>query len=681
MKRAVFRPVKFWKSAVMTMPDNSFHELLRNVFGKIKTPFNKQQLINDLEQFLLRDDIQKTIAGYIDRNDAKIIAAVALLGEPAPGELDRFFSGELSYAQLQDIIVNLEERFVLYRSDGGHLALNPVLEQALLPFASDISPLFPVVPAGVLSAETVMTISTVLNDRILAGVYSFVSQNESFFRAEGILRKRILELGKECFPGIDLRQILGSMQLLGLLYTDNDKLVPDIRRFNDFGSLSARERMEYCAAGIMIASGGTANGTLPLMVRGKIRETAFFIHRLLDSLDAEQLYPEKTLSRLIEIAKDGLDEINIDTAFFESLEKTGLLEPVSNELRRPGPAAEQKKAGPFIAIDSGFSVLVYPEIAYNDAIALASVLNIREAGPVVRFELNRDSAVRAFDRNIYAEEIIELLRRLSDGRVDDSLVWTLKDWEKRYKEVSLRKGVILSLSEDRRYLTETRALAGIIKETLAPGLYLLPENAMDKAANLLHSAGIDIVARKTDSDTGHEAAYNYFPPPSSRGFSEKKQCAAAVQKAEISEEAASTQIAAFHAILEKIPLGKAEQVELAARIDRRLILCETQLKDAHIRYEKLEARHLDYAGKHNIARQAIAQQSPVEVYWPGEGKNGERIFGIPKALEKKEGELIMVIVPADASSDTPADASGEVLRIPLGKISLLRRIKRSIFEN
>jgi hypothetical protein len=92
MNDSIFRSVEFWKSALLTMPDNSFFELLRSVFGKIKTPFNKQQLLKDLEIFLLREDIQKTIAAYIDENDSKIIAAVSLFGEAVPGDLeDSFF--------------------------------------------------------------------------------------------------------------------------------------------------------------------------------------------------------------------------------------------------------------------------------------------------------------------------------------------------------------------------------------------------------------------------------------------------------------------------------------------------------------------------------------------------------------------------------------------------------------
>jgi hypothetical protein len=123
----------------------------------------------------------------------------------------------------------------------------------------------------------------------------------------------------------------------------------------------------------------------------------------------------------------------------------------------------------------------------------------------------------------------------------------------------------------------------------------------------------------------------------------------------------------FHAILEEMPLDKAAKAELSARIDRRLILSEAQLKDSNVRYEKLEARSLDYTGKQNIAKQAIAQKSPLEVKWQG----GKQTFGIPKALEKEEGELVLIITP---------DNGQDALRIPLAKIGLIRRIKKSIFE-
>ena len=695
MNKDIFRPVEFWKSAVMTMPDSSFFELLRCVFGKIKTPFNKQHLLKDLEIFLLREDIQKTIAAYINENDTKVIAAVALFGEPVTGELENFFSGELSFAQLHDIIVNLEERFILYRfkeENKSRLALNPLLEQVLTPVVADISVLFPAADGTASETETAAS-TVILNDRILAGILSFVSQWQPFYRAEGVIRKQVIEAAKNTFPGIDFELVIGSLQVLGLLYVDGDKLVPDKKRFCDFGSasrsgLSARERMEYCAAALLIYN-EIKNTTeiLPPLYKSRILKITNFIHSFLDSLNAELLYTEKTLKKLAEILKAKTDADVANETLLNTLEKTGLVVTVSPQQKRLGDIvqnADEKHVPSIddsssvdsssITVDSGLSVLVYPEINYNNAIKLADFLNIKEAGAVVRFELDKNSAVRAFDSGIDADEIIELLRRLSGCKIDDSFLWNLKDWEKRHGEVSLKKGVVLTLAEDHRYLAATMPLARLINETPAPGVYLLGEDTMERASAVLKNAGIDIIAHRSSKKEDNEFSFNYFPSPSSRA-PEKIPFAAASSAAKTSGNSKDASRAAalteeFHTVLNKMPMGKAEHDELSARIKRRLVLCEAQLKDANLRYEKLEAKHMDYAGKQNIARQAIAQQLPVEIVWLSAGTE-KNIFGIPKALEKENGDLVLIIACADKE---------DVMRIPLAKVSLLRRIKKSIFE-
>jgi hypothetical protein len=681
MSKEIFRSIDFWKSAVMKMQDNSFFELLRSVFGKIKTPFKKQQLINDLETFLLREDIQKTIASYIDEDDIKIIAAVAVFAEPAPGELESFFSGELSFAQLQDIIVNLEERFILYRftEDGiSRLALNPVLKQILLPFTGQTASLFEAAlfttageepdnsPAGGTAGLTV------LDDRILAGLLSFVLHGGQFFKAAGVIRKRIIDEGKTRFPGIDIALILGGMQVLGLFYSVGDGLTPDMGRFEEFGELSARERMEYCAAAMLVY--GEINPVneeiLPPLFKDKVRERVNLIRCFLDSLDEETKYPQKSLIKLAEILKVKTGVAVKSAALLDVLEKTGLYMPPA---AKKSPAETNK---PVIAIDSGFSVLVYPEIEYTDAVKLASILDIKDAHAVVRFELDKDSAVSAFDRNIRADEIIALLNRLSGGRVDNALAWNLKDWEKRYGDVSLKKGVVLTLSPERLYLTETMPLADMICETLAPGVFLLPENAAEQAAAALNNAGIDIIALTTcvaNGQAGRQktASQKHFPPPCAAEYSFKIPAGERTTVTRASPERAGELTENFRSILEKTQLDEAARTELSARIDRRLVLCEAQIKEAYIRYEKLEARHMDYTGKQNVAKQALAQQSPVEIETAG-----KKIFGVPKALEKEDGKLVMVIIP-DNGQDPASPA--EPIRVPLAKMSLLRRIKKSIF--
>lgn len=688
MTDRIFRPVEFWKSAVITMPENSFFELMRSVFGKIKTPFNKQQLINDLEVFLLREDIQKTIASYIDKNDTKIIAAVAAFDEPSPEELETFFEEELNCAQLQDIIVNLEERFILYRFNGekpqpkesvSRLALNPVLEQVLLPFTEDIPALFTETPVKAGSIRPSPAPKAVINDRILAALFSFVSQNKPFYKTEGVIRKKITEAAKICFPGIDLPFLTGSLQILGLFYVDKDNLAADINYFRDFSALSARERSEYCAAALFVYSESDSQAEIlhPLF-RNRIKEISDFIHHFLNSLEADFLYPKQFIKRLIEILKRKTGITISSDKILEVLEKTGLLTVESRQYKQLGTIAENaqeiNKESPFIAIDSGSSILVYPEIDFTGALELAAVTNIQEAGEVVRFKIDKDSVVRAFDNNISADKIIGLLKRLSYNRVDDALIWNLKDWEKRYNEVSLRKGIVLTLSQERQYLVKTMPLTDLISETLAPGVYFLPENAADQAAAALQAAGIDIIARRREKPAASIPPKKHFQPSSSRSVSEKILPVSGKDFAKpLKHEAVNSAIAlteTFRDILKKLPIDEPERAELSARIDRRLILCETQLREADIRYEKLEARHMDYTGKQNIAKQAITQQSPVEIVWGGTGKE-KSLLGIPSALEKEDGEFVLVINPA---------GKDELIRIPLAKISLLRRIKKSIFE-
>ena len=692
------------------MPDNSFYELLRSVFGKIKTPFNKQQLLNDLEAFLLREDIQKTIASYIDETDAKIISAAALFGEPSPGQLVDFFSDEFSSAQLHDIIVNLEERFILYRfpeekAGISRLALNPVLKPVLQPFAADAGapqsiPLAPQSIPLALFPEAKEKVSAAppqkkcVNDLILAGLFSFACSCEAFFRPDGTVRKRIINEGKPVFPDIDIENITGALQVLGLFYADGVRLTADRKYIDDFALLSACGRSEYCAAALIVYNEQNLSlEILPPVYRSRIRELVNLIHSFLNMLKPESVYPGKTLKRMIELLKAQTDtEISYET-LFKALEETGLIVKAHNstaaaDLKKLGAIAhaalaaqnrntdpdgeasgENELKPPVIAIDSGSSIFVYPEINFSDAIKLASVLKICEASTVVRFKLDKDAAIRAFDGNISADEIINLLNKLSGGKTDDALIWNLRDWEKRHGEVSIKKGVILTLSQEHRYLTETNPLASLIAETPAPGLYLLDENAADEAVEALQKAGVDIIARRGLGEVSGKrsqkqnvmSANKYFPPPSSPPARQNNTSSIALKT---DRGGLCGKKYDFYSILEKMQLSGQERAELSARIERRLIICESQLRNSGIRFEKLEAKRMDYSGKQNIAKQAIAQHSPVEIVITEKGKE-KRIFGVPRALEKEADELILTV---------------DDMRIPLAKISLLRRIKKSIFE-
>jgi hypothetical protein len=338
-----------------------------------------------------------------------------------------------------------------------------------------------------------------------------------------------------------------------------------------------------------------------------------------------------------------------------------------------------------MVMDTPLSCLLYPELPFAGALSLARFCSPRDTGAVLRFELTRSSVARGFDRGISAAAMLEILTRLSGNRVDGNLGWTLQDWESRYAAVSLHQGLVLTLAEDRRYLAGTEPLAALIRLSLAPGVYLLSVSDSAPALEALKKAGVDMVARRewglspeeSPGDGSLEGLASPFPPlgrpeeplvepplPGTRPSPKIPPKGPLREGPEGLKER-------FHAALDRLSIPKQERDELAARIERRLVLRESQMEGAVIRYEKLEARGLDYVGKAAIAKQAIAAKSPVDVLWTRAGGGSGQILGVPTALVKQEGESVLVLNPLPA---------GEELRLPLGKISLIRRIKQSIFE-
>jgi hypothetical protein len=725
--------VEEWKSALMILRDGAFFDLLRSVFGNVKTPFNKQRLLGELSAFLSRDEIKRNISCYIDETDAKLIAAVAVLGRPGPADLADFFNGDMGREDLLDLLVNLEERFILFRltdQDRGNaascLALNPVLESTLAPFAADWSLIFPSVPVLGLSGLTDAALpGSFPDDRLLAALISFAGEEGNLFKApgrdqapnpgpaaKGFLRKKVLETGKRVFPGLDLEALLGGLYCLGLLNAEGRRNGVNEEKLAAFQELSPRDRLVYCAAGICRRLEAPGLDALsPHLNRSRVRFLASLIHNFLEALNPARAYPRITLKRYAGALWREEEQAPVPDDFLDGLEIAGLLRRVSDHwLVGPGFAAEPSGSGssdaglvPALAMDAPFSFVIYPGVSFADLLKLASFTLVREAGTAVRFELNRESVVRGFDRGICAGEMEKLLSRLSGGRLGDTLLWTLKDWEKRYGEVSLHEGIVLSLSPERCYLAEAEPVASLIRQVLAPGVFLLspqgysnqdsPSQGIEAAAEALRKAGVDIVARCVDTAPRPPAPSPDFPPQRSSGrrpsLPGPDRTDTGKGGPKISPEDAEALKEQFRAVLDKLKLPKTERDELSARIERRLVLSESQLSGVSVRYEKLEARGLDYVGKAMIARQAIASRSLVEVNWSGEG--AKRIFGVPVALEKQKLESVLVIEPSSQAEEplspggqdkkTADNAADRLLYIPLGKISLLRRIKKSIFES
>ncbi|MDR2798442.1 MAG: helicase-associated domain-containing protein [Treponema sp.] len=718
MKRSHFRTPDAWKSALLTLPDDLYVELLQNLLGNIKTPFCKHRLLEEVADFLSQKDIQQTIAAYIDERDHKILAGVALLEEPTAQELWQFFAGEFSSPEFHELLINLEERFILYRfpQEGPRrLALNPLLEPVLSPFIADTSLLFPSMPweGGLFGSGERLRV----DDRVLASVVAVILE-EDHFRADGSIRKKALHTLDRLFPGLKAPSLIDAFRGLGLFHSSVEgsvtRLYPDAGRFRAFQHLSSRERLVYCAAGFCCFvwfQGTEASHTL----QEQVRTCAGFIHRFLGLLEPSRQYPKISLQRFgdVLIREEPMRSRDRRYRFdplLEALELLGLLEPSAPGYWRlvPEPAATSKTEGPVLAMDRALSFVLYPEITFEDALPVAFFSVPRDhdagiAGGVLRFELTTSSVIRGFDQGMNAQTMLDLLNRLSGNRLDQNLQWTVKDWERRYAEVSLYTGVVLTLAEEQRYLAETGPVASLITRILAPGVYLLSVPERSEAVEALKKVGVDIIARCNGSQGGASATGKAADTGEFQGYPALLGLPSPTripgrQVPEDQEIRAAARIAIqerFHRALQELPMSSAVQEALQARIEQRVILKEAQLLGTAIPSEKLEARGLDYVGKAGIAKQAMTTKSLLEVLWSRPEGGSKHTVGIPEALEKWGGERVLLIKPLfqDESAERSKQeqrlsreavswrtkAPPETIRLPLNKIGLVRRIKPSFF--
>jgi len=737
---SIFPPIETWKAALMQLPEGPFFDMLRSYLGDIKTPFNKQRLVDDLAAFLSRQEIQRRIAALLDETDRRCIAAVALLRSGTLQDLAAFFEGDYSFADLYGIILNLEERLIIFRTmEEGRprLNLNPLFEPILAPLLQDPAILFPALPLGTSAPEP-----PVAPELILGALIAWLSNAGQVFKADGSFKKKSQEELESRFArsggAAAAGDLIHALEYLSLLHIEEGIHHIDEDRLEAFASLESFERLQFLAAAL-IAVELDLESTSRRLSRERLQSWAGLIQRLLHSMQDGWVYGEQSLRRfwLVEARRPverrrfgerdqgspselvhcpGVNALDFFRALLTAMEKASLIIPaeqgymLNSQMWKPknpggasqGGASQASVAGnnirPCIVCDASFSIIVYPEIPFGELIRLARFCRLQELGQTLKLELSQEGVVRALDRGLSLEAILGLLERLSAKPIPQSLAWSLEEWARRYNAAALYKGMVLVLAPERRYIADLDMVRNFIERELAPGVYLLRGMDEGRLSDVLEKAGLDTLARPEPSRTGEEPSGHPGPgfPSAGPAFARLNPFSRSSSRLRIDEEPAipglhtksSTPLAAaagtetlpgdyakkllaeLHTKLDAKPFTKEQKDELSARIDRRLILDESQLVAAAVRYEKLEARGLDYVGKVRLVEQALAQGSLVELFWRGPKGEPNRAIARPLALEKSGTELMI------RGAYYP---EGEFFILSIGKISLLRRLKRTIF--
>lgn len=673
-----------WREALIKLSDQHFFDLMRMYLGAIKTPFNKQRLIEELSCFLRKKENKEYIIGGLDQIDILILAAINELPTPTQPKIIRLFSEAYSFPVLYERILNLEERLLIYRrsdADTREYSLNPLLQDALNPLLG-----FSLLVAPVSVGESVHA-HLRIDDLSLSAIYSFFMHEGESIKNDGSFRKKTtsslqtifsqLYADPECFL-----ILLTALQNLGLLVKSEGRLAPDLARWEAFALLTSFERTAY-----LIVS---AEGRYP---RDILQQKAQVFQSFFSMLEGGARYTRETLSRLALLVsekaghpierkpygrfatimrdqdsveqkaqKNGTDYIGLALAF-------GLLVEEEDHLVQNSSAvhiAVPKSVAPNLLVSPSLSVTLLPGFSLAELIPLTLCMEVRDIQIAGQFEITRKSCATAFEQGLSADSIIALFKEKSKQNVPQNVVFSIQDWYRNYSSVSLYHGYVLRVDESRRVLFENNEhLSSLIRKTIGPGIYLLDSNSAESIQEAFVRANIDFLPSVSSPLPKHETVP--LPSLSLLAHSTFSSVRNAGVHTEISESHLQEKLTG---ILDSLHLDSDLHEALQSRIERKIVLNPAQLDPDSVRIEKIEARGMDFLGKVRIAEYALASGAMLELMF--DEKEGNRIIlGKPISTEKRPGVVLLNIC-------TEPDQIME--QVSLGKAAMVRRIRGSIFS-
>lgn len=379
------------------MDEPGFFGLMRLYLGEIKTPYNKQKLIEALTSFLHKEENRRVLIKLLSREELMIIGAVLYIPFCTKEKTAAFFSPTFSFAFLHNAFLNLEERLILFRRKDAenvkeYFDVNPLL-------LSDIEPL---INADLLfpQAHPVCQVSAdpeafcraegtdvpavcerhFLSARLLASWFAFTAENPDCCRSDGSFKKKTYELVGLRFPEISadflqkMHKALLNLSLFRKKEFGRETLFePDFAKWKSFALLAPLSRASYIAAAFCLADCSSAPYGVP---RDELQKTAVLVRDF-----------------LLLMPRDGLSRQNAQRLLFLLKERQGEFPQKENRFRR---LLRENCAGTAADISETGETLKPETLA--DALILFGLLQGSATGKN-RAEKNRDEAFEVFTVN------------------------------------------------------------------------------------------------------------------------------------------------------------------------------------------------------------------------------------------------------------------------------------------
>lgn len=657
-----------WQEAMACLPEKQFFNTMRLYLGEIKTPYNKQRLIEQLASFIHNQENTKSILTLMDSFDVEILTAISLIPQVTQESLIEFFSEAYTVTELYAEIISLTERLLIYKIQDDYspkefLYINPFLKEPLKAYLN---------PKALFPTQQVCTYSTddvfILTPNILTAFISILKVRGIACKADGAIKKNDMNRLEEIFPGKSnfIQLLMNAFINLSLVKEGPKSFTIEKNRIENFAVLP--ETYQYallCAAAVSRFSKEGLKKEAQLLIdclssipeTGYTRQTILRLTFLIGSRteDGSALAKKSRFSRLLEAARaeDGIDamqNVNLMDRMLDAAVEFGLLQKLGKNEKGEGiftagniseTSTENLKV---LNIDSTSTVTLMPGLPLKTLLPLTSFMLIKKCGVVTEFEITRQSAAASFDQCWTPEKIFEEIEKYSYYEIPQNLKINISEWYNAYSSAMLYHGYILKVTESNIAFAENNPnIKKYIKEKLADGIYLLDLPVDANISKFIDDSGLDFLGNIKTSTSAQgfvsfpllRAGYKLQILESPSGND--------TEPLRTSVKDAATLINSLKSALDTRELDEHQRESLEHRISNRLILSETQLKTTAVRTEILEAEGMDFAGKVHLIEAAIKEEDLMELHLPSTENVREffTIVGKPLGISKQPGEAIM----------------------------------------
>ena len=664
-----------WKKYIFSLPEQVFFDVMRNYLGDVKTPFNKHDLVNKLSAFFVKDETAEKVISLIDRSDAEIITVIAMLGNPTVKELYTVFKDKKSYYDFYLNLLNLEERMLVFSEeiDGeSRISISPVFEQLFKDNVID-----PELILSTCESETDFNSDPELiwmNDSVLTAVFSFLLRQGAILKIDGSFRKKVIEELHEIFPDkltvntdkkIELMRFV--LKRLKLAANDGDFFRPDIDRWKELGKLSVKERIELLL-GASVSDNYTVYGplisasaeTLISWNRGFSYESLKQIIRLIAlknriNLDKDEEFPDSVINllNLLGVLK----------------ENNGIYYPENKLLCRNNFSAESS-----LILQPNFDIIADASIPFDAGLTLSLTADVKRYSDLISLSLTRESYIRALESGIPGDEVTAFFEEYTGHGIPQNIRFSLRSWEKEFRSIELFSGIVMTVDEKKRKIIDNSGqFDNTLIKKLGDGVYIVKPENLDKLKKALSLSGIDHIPAVEGSIITAPSAVSVYTESFDYDAEKLKSCTALLKpvfREHDYPDYVEININEFNDKIDSLSFTAEQKKVIKERIERKILLFPSQITSGSARYEKNEAKGLDYNGKIRLAEQALESRGYLlEIV---ERKNDEQVTSLvkPEHLDKSGKDVVLegFLLPFE-----------EQVSIKIGKAGRVKKIKTSLF--